>query len=351
MATFDGLRMQVASDLHLEFYDELPAFRRILVPRAPVLALLGDICALGHPRGVNLYEEFLDECKRHFELVILVIGNHEYYSNSHEQRAVSDIVIYLRQFCAESHGQIVLLENECITIQGVKLAGTALWSLVPEEQTMDGARRAGRDPMSTVEACMNDYHVMYVNDGNEAAASSSFSDHDQSGLCQHHNKDSFSSRSNCRVVRVQDSNKWHNVAVEFLEREAADATENRINLVVLTHHTPTFRGTSDPRHGSNPQGMSSAFSSNLEYMMMRPSFAAIHTWCFGHTHYNSDQMLAGVRLLSNQLGYPSKFSRGYRPGLVIEVPRVYAGRNSATISQDQKLLTGESTAGGACSMA
>ena len=43
------LELQIASDLHLEFYkDGLPPFEDIIRPSAPVLALLGDICALTH---------------------------------------------------------------------------------------------------------------------------------------------------------------------------------------------------------------------------------------------------------------------------------------------------------------
>ena len=37
------LRVQFPSDLHLEFYDHLPPFEELLIPSAPVLALLGDI--------------------------------------------------------------------------------------------------------------------------------------------------------------------------------------------------------------------------------------------------------------------------------------------------------------------
>merc|ERR1712157_335291 len=101
-----------------------------------------------------------------------------------------------------------------------------------------------------------------------------------------------------------------------------------MNVLVLTHHTPTFTGTSNPRHNPDPQGMSSAFSTDLEHMLRDPAMAAIHTWCFGHTHYNSDQHVSGVRLVSNQMGYCTQPTNGYRRNFVVSVPRAFADCHS-----------------------
>ena len=75
-------------------------------------------------------------------------------------------------------------------------------------------------------------------------------------------------------------------------------------------------------------GFSTGFSTDLTHMMRDPRLVAIHTWCFGHTHYNSDQRVHGVRLVSNQCGYAGERSAGYEESLVIEVPRAWVGRDA-----------------------
>mmetsp|Transcript_68996 Transcript_68996/g.173799 ORF Transcript_68996/g.173799 Transcript_68996/m.173799 type:complete len:334 (-) Transcript_68996:173-1174(-) len=306
MTSFEGLRVQIASDLHLEFYDELPPFTDLLVPSAPVLALLGDVSALGHPRGRKLYEQFLGECCERFEVILVLVGNHEFYSDSVSKCTSGQILAYLYELAAASE-KLQVLENQGLTLEGVRVIGTALWSNVPNKQTVAGASAMGVNPNSTVERCMNDYRLIYVEGGGGASTEAL-------------------AGGNPREARVRDTNAWHCSAVEFLEREAREATAQQMNVLVLTHHTPTFRGTSHPRHNTDPQGMSSAFSTDLEHMLQDPAMLGIHTWCFGHTHYNSDQHVCGVRLVSNQMGYCTDPTLGYRRSLVVSVPSAFADR-------------------------
>mmetsp|Transcript_86973 Transcript_86973/g.218903 ORF Transcript_86973/g.218903 Transcript_86973/m.218903 type:complete len:347 (+) Transcript_86973:67-1107(+) len=345
VSAFEGLSLQIASDLHLEMYDVPPSLEDILTPSAPVLALLGDISALGYMHGVKMYEHFLAECSRRFYMVLVLPGNHEFYNDGHSCRTQGDILEYMRNL-SSAFPNVRLLENSGITVNGVRISGTALWSAVPEE-----AKR-------TVEFSMNDYNLIYVSDGGlragcqgmggevakldagTSAASSilagflpipsrSRSSNENSRFSRGPNSSGGGTSTAVRRLCVADSNALHEEAVRFLEREAEKATQKRVNLLVLTHHTPSFHGTSDPRHGVNPSGISSAFSTDLEHMLRNPRYAAIHTWCFGHTHFNSDQCLSGVRLVSNQTGYVQKPSMGYRRDLVIRVPKAYVERPSS----------------------
>jgi len=213
--------------------------------------------------------------------------------------------------------QLHVLENDALIINGVRIVGTALWSAIPDQQTCDGARRMGKDPTQTVETCMNDYHLIYVSESDAPLSKKVLGrPRDLIDLVT----------SDTRKARVRDTNVWHEEAVRFLEKEARAATDAQVNLLVLTHHTPSFRGTSDPSFSAEPSGMSSAFSSDLEHMLQDPGMAAINTWCFGHTHYNSDQLISGVRLVSNQRGYVDRIARRYRRDLVIEISSRWASR-------------------------
>lgn len=326
------LRVQIASDLHLEFYDELPPFKDLLRPSAPVLGLLGDICALGHRRGRALYEAFLQECCKHFEQVLCLVGNHEFYSDEIAQVTYDEILSYMHGLSAK-FPKVLLLENDGLTINDVRIVGTALWSSVPDEQTIDGAERLGRSCLGTVEGSMNDYNLVYVpcDLGPDAA-------------------NPAGSQGGPRKARVKDTNAWHRRAVKFLHEEASQATLEKRNMLVLTHHTPSFRGTSNPRHGVDPNGISTAFSTNLEHMLTDPELGAIHSWCFGHTHYNSDQHMFGRRLVSNQRGYPERLAHGYKRNFVIEVPRVRVDGDSpprAGASAERR-TDSRAVAGGCC---
>ena len=64
------------SDLHLEFGSYLD-----IEPKCKYLMLLGDI---GLPLINNDYFNFLKEVAQKFELVFLVLGNHEFYSSKME---------------------------------------------------------------------------------------------------------------------------------------------------------------------------------------------------------------------------------------------------------------------------
>lgn len=64
-----GLKIQICSDLHLEFYEKIQV-PELIVPSAPYLALLGDI---GLPIKEN-YEEFLLKQSELYEEVFIVAG-------------------------------------------------------------------------------------------------------------------------------------------------------------------------------------------------------------------------------------------------------------------------------------
>jgi ankyrin repeat protein len=79
MLKFDSLpkenfTIQVASDLHLEFYKEEKDLSNLIIPSAPYLALLGDI---GLPIKRPNYKQFLLDMSEKFEIVFVLAGNHE----------------------------------------------------------------------------------------------------------------------------------------------------------------------------------------------------------------------------------------------------------------------------------
>ena len=53
-----------------------------------------------------------------------------------------------------------------------------------------------------------------------------------------------------RLLSVDDTRRVHREALQWLEAQLEDEeTRTAARVVVLTHHTPSMRGTSDPKHG------------------------------------------------------------------------------------------------------
>lgn len=165
----------------------------------------------------------------------------------------------------------------------------------------------------------------------------------------------------------------HAADLAYIVRQAEASTDRGEGAcIMVTHHAPTFHGTSSPRFRTplhNPTNH--GFGSELTYLFARfgcddthaakdtaaaaagaggsgaasgaagararggagaglsPCNSNIRLWIYGHTHFNCDQTLYGTRVVSNQRGYswtaPGEGSEGgsgpeYRQDFVADVP-------------------------------
>ena len=67
------MKIQVYSDLHLEFYDTFPK----LIPTAKYLILAGDIGIINE----TFFSEFIQYVSKNWIKVFYILGNHEYYKH------------------------------------------------------------------------------------------------------------------------------------------------------------------------------------------------------------------------------------------------------------------------------
>lgn len=297
-------RVQIASDLHLEFLSSLPQadqdakLSAMIVPSAPVLALLGDIGIPTHP----IYRRFLLQQAERFEAVLVIAGNHEFYdvkapgtipmkpadmswgefyaTQGSSKNTVQDMSAAITAICDE-HPCLHYVEGTCVRFgeqpQAAALLCTTLWSHIPE------------DAMADVHQSLNDYAMIYKT-VDEADNPEDFG----SG------RPALDQRGShiCKLTPVHTS-RWHAEAVEWLQAEISRleaAGGDRIGI--LSHHAPVMHGTSAPEHEGG--SVNHAFASDLEHLCKRP---AVKLWAYGHTHFNNDQVVHGCRVLSNQLGY------------------------------------------------
>jgi predicted phosphodiesterase len=174
-----ALRVQYASDLHLEFLGDKPVFQSLLKPVAPVLVLAGDV---GRP-DKRSYRDLLFHCSRNWDDVIVVAGNHEYYDGVAEKR------LEQCRMAAAEFNNVHFLERERVVRHGVTFLGCTLWT-----------HGAPQD-------VMNDYRAIRLDGGS-------------------------------KPLRVGDTNSWHARDKEWLRLALANVTGP---AVVVTHHLPSFR--------------------------------------------------------------------------------------------------------------
>jgi len=238
------------SDLHLEVGKQYRSFEFPVT--APRLILAGDIGCLA---DYELYLEFLGvQCKR-FDRVFLVLGNHEFYGLSRDEGLRRANALEKEPVL---EGRLVLLNRRRVDLgryPDVAIIGCTLQSrITPESRSM-------------VEMKVQDFKRI------------------EGWTVDHHNEE-------------------HEKDLEWLQEQIkivrGGEDGSRKQILVVTHHAPCMEGTSRPFDATNM--CSTAFSTDLLEGENNP-LTDVHCWIFGHTHYTTDFMKSGVRVVSNQRGY------------------------------------------------
>ena len=258
--------IQLASDLHLEFFSKHntpPASVLIRPTGADILILAGDIVSSAATE--KLYP-FLRELRPNYQEILMVAGNHEFYWNrSHKGPSEAETRKLLEEIC-DSAGVRFLEKTKFETGSSVFL-GTTLWSSVPK--------------------------------GYEAEIERSISDYS-------HVRGPEISPGVKRNIRVRDTNEWHSSSVLWLTEELAkiEVEVPEKNVVVITHHLPSFKCVVPQYQGST---INYAFASNLDSLIAKSDL-----WCFGHTHSSVDFWFPfgekKTRVVANPRGYPCLIS-------------------------------------------
>jgi DNA repair exonuclease SbcCD nuclease subunit len=263
------VRIQLASDLHLELLEPFCPLERLIAPAlgADVLVLAGDI-----HRGVRAIKRFADWPVP----VLYLAGNHEYYRGLWEE-VRSD----LRR---DATGTAVhFLDNDAVTLGGVRFLGSTLWT----DYQVSGEPQA--TAMEAAEATVLDHQRI---------------------------------NTRCGLLRARQALDEHLRSRGWLERELSQ--NETACTVVITHHAP-HPGSIHPRYAGNP--VNGAFVSDLTSLVERADL-----WLHGHVHDSFDYRIGRCRVVCNPRGYAQnrktvsspgdlQFENpAFRPDLVIELP-------------------------------
>ena len=255
------MRIQIASDLHLESYPiHLPpqsAFRP--VPDRDVLVLAGDI-----GRGLQAREFVLRELAR--SPVIYVPGNHEYYSMQNRETVDAD----WRQL-ADQHAGLHYLVAEGVEIDGVRFWGapwyTDLWGAYEREAVWE---------VEKVRQSVNDFQFPY---------------------------------DSCGAWNVRAHVEAHAAQTELLRAQAGKVD------VVVTHWPPTLRAM-HPRFKGD--ALNPYFYNDADELVCH---IGAQLWIGGHTHESWGCQVGITRCIGNPAGYRGQQQRSpyFDPARVVDI--------------------------------
>jgi predicted phosphohydrolase len=236
------MRLQYASDLHLEFKDNQRFLKQNpLIASGDVLVLAGDVTTFKDKAACDW---FFDWASANFKQTFWLPGNHEYYHY--------DIAYQRGSFCEEVRDNVFLVNDHAVSIDAVQLIFSTLWTNIRPRNRI------------AIERGMNDFHLIRY----------------------------FGNRLSCENLQ-----KEHEKSLAFIEYELLQ-NEGLTSKVVVTHHVPTLLHYPPQYLGTS---LNDAFAVELKQFIrtLNPDY-----WIYGHHHQNVPEFTVGeTKLLTNQLGY------------------------------------------------
>ena len=252
------MKIQFASDLHLEFADNWRYLKQHpLEKTGDVLVLAGDIGYLGDDN--YSIHPFWDLVSEQYEQVLVVPGNHEFYKMFNLTSLSDGEITRVRP-------NVKVYYNAAVNIGDVDVILSTLWAHIPLQ-----------DAYAT-ESGVTDFHrILYDNE----------------------------------TITFAQFNSEHERCVKFLEEACASAKAP--HRVIVTHHVPSFMLSSPDFKGSRING---AFVSEMYDFIEN---CGAEYWIYGHSHRNIDGVIGKTQCVSNQLGYVfSGEHKSFNPGRFIE---------------------------------
>lgn len=237
------MRIWLLSDLHLEFADLAEPLKP---PDADVCVMAGDLC-----RAIDNGVRWLAEHIAPAMPCVYVAGNHEFYKGSIKEGLEAG------RAAARVTPGVHFLENDAVTLGGVRFLGATLWT----DFRIDGAPEAAMDH---ARRRMNDYRQI-----------------------------AWQKNPWQRFLPVH-SLRLHQDSRAFLAREMASSP---LPTVVVTHHLPHRRSAPERINGDQTNA---AYASDLSAMI---EDGAPALWIHGHTHDSCDYSVGSTRIVSNPKGY------------------------------------------------
>lgn len=244
------MKIQVASDIHLEFFRG----KNLFVPKflgEDILVLAGDI-------QVGLTQEYWFSDLLEHRDVIYVAGNHEFYNNDYTHIYVGFPLFEARvNELAEIKGykhKFYALQNQSVEIGDIKFIAATLWT--------DFKKNDNIVKWQAVKG-MTDYQVI-TNNGFRITPDFIYDEHTHS--------------------------------VKYIEDELNKPTDKK--LFVVTHHLPSYGSVAPMYRTPRDEMFNHLYYSDLDHLVEKADF-----WAHGHTHESAQYDVGKCKVICNPHGY------------------------------------------------
>lgn len=253
------MKIQYASDLHLEFVDNVDFLKaNPLEVVGDILVLAGDTIYLGDKMEDAGW--FFDWCSKNFKQTYIVPGNHEYYGHYPMENTMFDRDLRVRN-------NVTYINNKSVVIGNTEIFFTTMWTHIPEEEAY------------TIAKIMND-------------------------CCNN--------RYEGKGFGTRSWNKVHKECLHWLQSALEASTAE--HKMVVTHHCPYVNDVAEHYVGR---------LAGTAYMVdVLPMFASskIDHWIHGHVHVPMQSLSAMPQIHSNPMGYVDDGeNKCFRSNAVIEL--------------------------------
>ncbi len=236
------MKIQYASDLHLEFADNWRFLKdHPLEVAGDILVLAGDIGYLGDQNYEN--HPFWYWASENYQQVLVVLGNHEFYKYYDLSSMKDGEIGYIRD-------NVHYYYNAVVSIENVDFILSTLWSHIDEKDA------------KYTEHCITDFHRIMYGDN---------------------------------ILTYLEFNLEHERCLKFIKKAVQNSSAR--HKIVVTHHVPSFRLCAQEFEGSFLNG---AFTTELEGFIKD---SGIDYWIYGHSHRNIQKKIGNTCCVCNQLGY------------------------------------------------
>jgi predicted phosphohydrolase len=233
------MRIQYASDLHLEFPENRYFLsKHPLQPEGDILLLGGDIAKFN---ALAAYDWFFDQIAESFKVTYWIPGNHEYYGYNLAHKSGS--------FCEPIRDNVFLVNDHAETIEGTRFIFSTMWT------NITSARR------QAVERGMNDFRLIRYED---------------------------------ELLNSDIYNRLHKRSLAFIRKELDTPGKK----VVMTHHVPTLQHY-PPEYISSV--INQGFAVELGHLI--ETFGPDVWLYGHHHRNIPEFKIGKTRILTNQLGY------------------------------------------------
>ena len=263
------MKIQYASDLHLDLYDyELhkpnDVFARLIVPVGDVLLLAGDI------GSVRLLRAFFAYVSRLLQRVFFVCGCSEYYRSSHvpcvgstadcsavRPRSIEAMNEAIAALC-QKFDNVHFLNNDAMECGDVVFIGSTLWSHILPSQT------------AMVANVMEEYACVESSQG--------------VGLLD-------AERPRSGSITPSDTMRLFRRNIAWLKFVLAKYSQRRV--VLLTHHAPSLCLLGEEHASAFGVDVSCAYASPLEPFLSR--YRNIEAWVCGRVHRSAAYLIFKIK--------------------------------------------------------